>query len=96
MAVCVCVRVEIIASPLRYRLPGFDYVRGRRVLRHQLLPQNQKKSGEGGRKKKKKRRKSKKEKSAGGLLGNEAFVLGTLPTPLLLEKHITVRGQGEK
>ncbi len=37
-----------------------------------------------------------KEKSTGGLLGNEAFVLGTLPTPLLLEKHITVRGQGEK
>ena len=36
------------------------------------------------------------EVSAGGLLGNEAFVLVALPTPLLLEKHITVLGQGEK
>jgi hypothetical protein len=45
---------------------------------------------------KKREKKRRVEESAGGLLGNEAFVLGALPTPLLLEKHITVLGQGEK
>ena len=88
-------RVEIIASPLRYRLSGFDYVRGRKsVVRSNCCHATESEVVEEPKEKREKKRRV--EESAGGLLGNEAFVLGALPTPLLLEKHITVLGQGEK
>ena len=88
-------RVEIIASPLRYRLSGFDYVRGRKsVVRSNCCHATESEVVEEPKEKGEKKRRV--EVSAGGLLGNEAFVLVALPTPLLLEKHITVLGQGEK